>query len=303
MSKRDWTSMHDFEDIKLENCIYQKDVIDALFRQVNDQEIKPFKQNSLPGKIFCADFDMGRNGFAYSDKDLANYAVSSGDYSAWNKGWAYRNDGVDIERCDDTAISNGFNVGWTEDGEWLNYTVHVEKADSFLVNLRAASDNNTGKFRIDLDGNTGLTFSVGNTGGWQKWETFSAEKVHLSTGTHVLKLEIIKGNFNINFIEFIGLNIDGSNNGEKTSNFHLYQNYPNPFNPGTSIEYTLKKSGRTKLNIYNSLGKLVLNLLNKIQPEGTYTEYFSGAGLASGIYYYQLQYEGNSKQRMMILLR
>ena len=35
-----------------------------------------------------------------------------------NERHSYRNDGVDIESCTD-SLTNGFNVGWIEDGEWI----------------------------------------------------------------------------------------------------------------------------------------------------------------------------------------
>lgn len=39
----------------------------------------------------------------------------------------------------------------------------------------------------------------------------------------------------------------------------LKSNYPNPFNPETTISYSLSRSGRVRLAIYNLLGELVCN--------------------------------------------
>ncbi|MBL1205191.1 MAG: carbohydrate-binding protein [Calditrichaeota bacterium] len=288
------------EDLKLENCTFNKDVVDAMTRQITSNETKPFKENSVPGKIFATDFDMGRNEYAYLDKVVGTYQVSTGNYTAWNDGWGYRNDGVDIEPCQDSESSNGYNVGWTEDGEWLKYTIHTEMADSFKLNLRVASNSSNGQFRLSIDELAGSNISVTSTGGWQDWETIPAGNFYLTAGSHSVKLEILKGVFNINFIEFIGQNLSSS--GSYPGDFKLFQNGPNPFNPSTTIRYHLKKGGDIKLNIYDSLGRLVKRIVRKNLPEGSHEEQFQSTGLAAGIYYSQLLYNGKSQHKKMILL-
>ncbi|MEJ0033980.1 MAG: hypothetical protein WDO15_28250 [Bacteroidota bacterium] len=54
-------------NIKLENCIYHKDVIDAMFRETSSNETKPFAANVVGKSILAADYDMGRNKYAYMD--------------------------------------------------------------------------------------------------------------------------------------------------------------------------------------------------------------------------------------------
>ena len=39
------------EKLKLENCIYQKDVIDAMFRQVQSDATIPYRTHVVPGVI------------------------------------------------------------------------------------------------------------------------------------------------------------------------------------------------------------------------------------------------------------
>ena len=74
------------------------------------------------GVVYAADYDLGRWGYAYHDKDSANYWVTTGKRIAPNRGGEYRNDGVDIEQCRD-SLTNGFAVGYTESGEWMRYPV------------------------------------------------------------------------------------------------------------------------------------------------------------------------------------
>jgi hypothetical protein len=79
--------MEQVEMMKLENCIIHYDVLDAMFRQVNSTETVPFKKHEAPGTIFATDYDLGRNGYAYSDTDTANYRTDSGNFEAWNSGY------------------------------------------------------------------------------------------------------------------------------------------------------------------------------------------------------------------------
>ena len=74
----------------------------------------------------------------------------------------------------------------------------------------------------------------------------------------------------------------------KPSDFSLMQNYPNPFNPQTKITFTLAYSCRTKLIVYDVLGRKVRTIINELRPAGRNEIIFNAQGLASGIYYYRL---------------
>nr|HMS66069.1 T9SS type A sorting domain-containing protein [Ignavibacteria bacterium] len=75
-------------------------------------------------------------------------------------------------------------------------------------------------------------------------------------------------------------------------NFTLFQNYPNPFNPNTKIKFELKNNSTVSLKIYDILGNEIADLINDdIKNEltaGTYEVDFSGNGLPSGVYFYEL---------------
>ncbi|MCF6268342.1 MAG: T9SS type A sorting domain-containing protein [Melioribacteraceae bacterium] len=92
-------------------------------------------------------------------------------------------------------------------------------------------------------------------------------------------------------------------NAEKISDFMLYQNYPNPFNPVTTIEYSISESGFVSLKIFNILGKEVASLVKGEQTMGNHKISFDAAKLPSGIYFYQLNCNGSSQTRKLIVLK
>ena len=93
----------------------------------------------------------------------------------------------------------------------------------------------------------------------------------------------------------------------------LLANYPNPFNPETWIPYHLATSTDVKINIYNAQGVLVRALTLGHQSAGYYTSrngaaYWDGRNalgerVASGIYFYQLEADGISPLRKMVILK
>ncbi len=85
--------------------------------------------------------------------------------------------------------------------------------------------------------------------------------------------------------------------------FNLYQNYPNPFNPSTIIEYFVSNKSRVELSVYNSLGQQVSELVNRIQPAGSYRTEFESGSLPSGIYFYKLSAGNFIQAKKMVILK
>ncbi|MFA7709599.1 MAG: T9SS type A sorting domain-containing protein [Candidatus Neomarinimicrobiota bacterium] len=85
--------------------------------------------------------------------------------------------------------------------------------------------------------------------------------------------------------------------------FTLNQNYPNPFNPTTQIRYTVPREARISLKVYNTLGQEVATLYDGIRPAGDYVTTFDAAGLAGGIYFYNLKSEGINITKKLVLIK
>ncbi len=190
------------ENHRLENCKVQKDVIDAMMRQPFSTQTIPFKVYKTEDTIFAADYNLGRNGYAYYDQDTANYSGATDEYTAWNSGWGYRNDGVDIENCSDKT-SNGYSVGWTADGEWMEYTIEVDSTAAYSVDIRSASGTNGSKaYMLSGESVASELFTLPGTSGWQAWRTSTFKNVILEKGTQKIRFAFEKGGSNLNYFKF-----------------------------------------------------------------------------------------------------
>lgn len=91
--------------------------------------------------------------------------------------------------------------------------------------------------------------------------------------------------------------------------FAVGQNFPNPFNPETTIPLTVGLAGgRVRVDIFNSAGQRVRQLLDSSLPAGAHDILWdgrddSGRGVASGTYLYRAIVDGTAATRRMTLLR
>ncbi|MDG5766277.1 DUF4832 domain-containing protein [Balneolales bacterium ANBcel1] len=71
---------------------------------------------------------------------------------------------------------------------------------------------------------------------------------------------------------------------EKPETVSLDQNYPNPFNSRTRVQFSLPETMNVRLDIFDSLGRHVGNLVDGVKGAGVHSVYFDAAELPSGIY-------------------
>ena len=190
------------EDSHISNNRFQKDVVDAMIRQVNSNETLPFNgQNNIPGILYASDYDLGAMNYAYSDSDYATYHINTDNFQAWNQGWQYRNDGVDIENSSDTD-GNGFQVGFTSEDEWLIFSVEIQESGFYNVVTRYASTS-SGIFSMELDGIPIVdNIILYNTGSYSNFVNKLTQGIYLPEGTFKLKMKMVTGGYNLSTVNF-----------------------------------------------------------------------------------------------------
>ncbi len=195
----------------------------------NDDKGKAWNNNiqTIPGKIQCEYYDLGGEGISFHDTDSINSGsgrLNPADGSYLNE---FRiNEAVDISYTkfrnppiDNTQYNlvqpekDQLYVGWTEPGEWLKYTVNVEKAGTYQMGIMYTSNRN-GKISIavnDKDATGALlipsTFVAEDTVAWRQWHHWnyidSLGSVQLKKGVQTITLHTVEiGNMNYDYLDF-----------------------------------------------------------------------------------------------------
>jgi plastocyanin len=87
------------------------------------------------------------------------------------------------------------------------------------------------------------------------------------------------------------------------SSFELLQNYPNPFNARTIIRYSLPQAAHVTVDIYNILGNKIENISDMEQDAGMHEVVWDGSTQATGVFFYRISADNQTKTGRMILLK
>lgn len=179
----------------------------------------------IPGRVECEFYDLGGEGIAFHDSDSIN--SGSGRLNPANGTFLNEfriNEAVDISYTKPNGTDDSpFNfvkpemhqlyVGWTNPGEWLNYTVEVKHKGKYQVGLMFTS-NRGGEIGLTVDKGTDTlkmeipsTFVKADTVAWRQWHHWNYIEnlgtIELNPGVHLLTLSTLKnGNMNYNYLDF-----------------------------------------------------------------------------------------------------
>ncbi|MBH10694.1 MAG: hypothetical protein CMG74_10170 [Candidatus Marinimicrobia bacterium] len=105
----------------------------------------------------------------------------------------------------------------------------------------------------------------------------------------------------------INLNIN-KNHFSSTFDFKIHQNYPNPFNPITTIRYDLSEDALVNITIYDMMGCVVKNMVNREQKSGFKLVRWNATNnqdqpVSAGLYLYTIQAGEFRQTKKMVLLK
>lgn len=214
----------------------------------------PYKEVAakIPGKIEAENYDVGGHNKAFYDNDREN------------QGKAYREDEVDVvdisdSKCGDAACS-GYAIGYTNEGEWVEYTINVAADAKYDITANVATAFETSAMQLFIDDKE-ITESVVAPKVDSVWTTYKVIDVgsaELKKGEHVLKLLITGGYLNVDWIQFT-----------------------DPNDTTTSIAKNVKLALQTaSYNVFGATGKF----LGRVESGANMAATLKNAGFASGMY-------------------
>lgn len=204
--------------------------------------------------------------------------------------------GIQTEYCHDAG--NGLNVGWIDNGDWLEYDVQVENAGSYQLHVRVASSVSNGRCAIQNEsGATLATVNIPATGGYQSWRTVSTT-ISLNAGPQKLKLVSVNSPiWNVNWIEVVETGNARMSAGAQSSaggdtalipeNVAIHV-YPNPVKDMFNLQINngLKEAVKVRVIDFNGATRQEFDVSNK--TGNTVTPLVLKRGLPAGTYIVQI---------------
>lgn len=223
---------------------------------------------TIPNTIETENFDFGGELVGYHDTDLAN---TQGKYRP--------NESVDIEDRPD----GGFQVGYLEAGEWMEYSIDVPQAGTYTITSKVASLAGGGKMHFSFGGVAAPQLSIPITNSWTTL-TDLITTVNLKAGKQLMRVTIdALPAFNLDKFVFelsTDLQIDKYNSILSVS--------PNPVVNKLQIELT-----NFSFPCVASLVSISGQKIRDIQLEKQITE-IDAENLKSGVYVLQITDKSNS---------
>lgn len=221
--------------------------------------------------------------------------------------------GIQTEPTND--LEGGLDVGYIDEGDWMDYLVNIPKEGDYTVKYRISSPYASGQLAFISDGAVKATTAIPQTGDFQKWATVTTV-VHLTNpGSQTIRLKAVSGGFNINWLEIAGKPDPALQNLATRSLVQRDQpladnklpakfeasNILTPNGDGSNDFWEVKNIGDypdNMVKIFDRSGRL---LYLKKGYDNSWDGTFNGSPVAEGTYYYVFFYgKGTSQQKGFI---
>jgi endoglucanase len=209
--------------------------------------------------------------------------------------------GVQTENTSDAG--GGKDVGWIENGDWMNYSYNAPSSGTYTMSFRLATIYSGAQFQVkNSSGQVLATVNVPTTGGFQTWQTVSAT-VNLPAGQQTIKLQSTSSaGWNINWIEISGggstystVQRSSAIMSTETTNVSTapaLEVYPNPVTDRFVLQVNNSLSGAVNVQIVNLQGAVQKQFTLSKDAAGTSQFYLSIGDLPAASYIIKVTMNG-----------
>ena len=298
-------------------------LLEVLGFTVPDQTEFIIKADSNSFDIYSDFMEQGIRGASNVQNGTVGFydteSVLDGEYSIyWSGSSQYEHVGFDFAPNKDLSllVSEGYELvmytrgleAFSFDIRFIDTKTTVDGDRPWRMNVRIASNDlqwngEWEEIRIPLSSFTEMGSWDENTWfnpqgdfDWKAVDVFQIVEESGSMGNAEIWMDAIG-------IVDSGETTVGNANIEKPIFAKLNQNFPNPFNPTTTISFELSEASTTTLTVYDTLGRLVSELVNTTLSAGNHSYNFEALGLSSGIYFYKLNTNTGTQVKKMLLLK
>jgi parallel beta-helix repeat protein len=205
--------------------------------------------------------------------------------------------GVGTEGTSD--VGGGLSVGWIDNYDWMDYSVNMPSAGTYVVSFRVASPATSGQLQLRNTAGTVLaTVAVPNTGWWQNWQSVSAT-VTLPAGQQTLRVVSTSADaWNFNYFELalagaVATRSLGAAEVEGTTtpavSVETLEIFPNPVSDRFVLKVSSPLTGTMKVQVLDVDGKVQKQYTLQKTAAGATQNYLSAQGLAKGEYTLKVQ--------------
>lgn len=226
--------------------------------------------NSRPQPLNATNIDMG----AYEEDETALMPVELNTFSA-------------------SVVENKVELKWNTATEVNNYGFYIQR---YSLGSMSSSGSKVQNADSGEWSSIGFVKGSGNSNSPKQYSYIDSKP---GGGNVDYRLKQIDNDGSFKYSKIVEVSLS------EPTKFELMQNYPNPFNPTTTIQYDIPKASYVTLKVYDILGNVVDELVNKEQQPGKYNVQLSAISsqLSSGVYFYQLRAGNYVKTKKMILLK
>jgi endoglucanase len=217
-----------------------------------------------------------------------------------------------------TDAGGGLNVGWINQGDWMDYTVNAASAGAYTASFRVATPNTGGSLQLKTSTGTVLaTVNLPSTGNYQAWQTVSAN-ITLPAGVQTLRVYVSGApQWNFNWMQFTSgssassiqttavtatssqLQTDATSATGTTGAAPSLVLYPNPVQSSFTIQLNNEYMGNMLVQIVDVTG-VVRHAYSYNKSQNSMQLNLSAGDLSAGNYFVRVQIGSYSEVRKIV---